>query len=383
MAPLASYPLPQEDTVIDTRQKEKLVRFCHALIDQERARIIVPPLEPSTGFWFGGGNLVEGPDGTLYLSGRYRTYGDSRTGLHVGERGVELAIFKSRDRGQTFTKLLSWSKQELSPEGQPVLSIEGSALRLGEDEVELYVSSEKASVGYPSEVRSYQKPSTGVWTIDRVQADSIAGLKEAAVEPLLACTDPRYLHVKDPSLYQTTAGDTCLVFCTHPFNWTSSNSGYAVRHRQTATYDPPVYNWFRRGFTWDVAISRITCLLRVPQIGAFAGLPPIVLALYDGGECMRDLDEHAQAVVRPRGYSCEEIGGVAWGWEEDLSTLERLSVTGPMFLSPHGTGCSRYVDALQTKDGFYATWEQSQADLSQALVMNVVSREAAEAILAG
>ena len=95
------------------------------LIDQERARVIVPPLKPSTGFWFGGGNLVESPDGTLYLSGRYRTYGDSRTGLHVGERGLELAIFESCDRGQTFDKLLSWSKRDLSPAGQPVALYHG------------------------------------------------------------------------------------------------------------------------------------------------------------------------------------------------------------------------------------------------------------------
>jgi hypothetical protein len=131
-----------------------------------------------------------------------------------------------------------------------------------------------------------------------------------------------------------------------------------------------------------VAISRITCLLRVPQVGRFANLPPLVLAFYDGGECMRDLDEHAQAIKRPRGYSCEELGGVAWGKEDDLSSLERLSIVEPAFVSPHGTGCSRYVDVLQTEDAFYATWEQSQADLSQPLVMNVLSRQAAEAILA-
>ena len=227
--------------MLDSTLKDKLVRFAQTLVDQERAHIIVPPLEPSSGFWFGGGNLVERPTtGTLYLTGRYRTYGDSRTGLHVGERGLELAVYESRDRGASFDKLLSWSKQALSPEGQPVLSIEGSALRFGEDGVELYVSSEKASVGYPSELRSYQKPGTGVWTIDRLQAASIDGLRQAAVEPLLACQDPRTLHVKDPALYETTTGDICLVFCTHPFSWTSSNSAYALRPAGAASFGPPV-----------------------------------------------------------------------------------------------------------------------------------------------
>jgi hypothetical protein len=365
---------------MDAERKAKLARLGQALIDQEQAQVIVPPLKPSSGFWFGGGNLVEGPDGTLYLCGRYRTYGDSRTGLHVGERGVELALFQSRDRGQTFERLHAWSKQGLSPEGQTVLSIEGSALRFSEAGVELYVSSEKA-VGYPGKLRSFQKPGTGVWTIDRLQAASLAALPEAAVEPLLASEDPRYLHVKDPALHQTTTGDLCLVFCTHPFNWASSNSAYALRRSLDAILEPPVYDFFPRGFTWDVAISRITCLLRVPRVGAFADLPPIVLAFYDGGECMRDLDEHAHAVRRPRGYSCEEIGGLAWGWEADLSSLERLSVVGPAFVSPRGTGCNRYVDVLQTEDRFYATWEQSQDDLSQPLVMHVLNRQAAEAIL--
>jgi hypothetical protein len=366
---------------MDRPLQARLFRFSRALIDQRRAQVIVPPLKPASGFWFGGGNLVQEPGGNLYLTGRYRTYGDSRTGLHVGERGVELAILQSTDRGRTFDKLLSWSKRALSPEGQPVLSIEGSALRLGKDGVELYLSSEKATIGYPGALRSFQKPGTGVWTIDRLQAASIPGLREATVEPLLACDDPRFLHVKDPALYRTTDGDTCLLFCTHPFNWTSSNSAYTLRRAQADAFGPPSYEFFRRGYTWDPAISRITCLVRVPQVGAFADLPPIVLAFYDGGECMRDLDEHAQAVKRPRGYSCEELGGVAWGKEDDLTSLERLSVVEPAFVSPHGTGCSRYLDVLQTEDAFYATWEQSQPDLSQALVMNVLSREAAEAIL--
>jgi len=108
-----------------------------------------------------------------------------------------------------------------------------------------------------------------------------------------------------------------------------------------------------------------------------------VLAFYDGGECMRDLDEHAQALKRPRGYSCEEIGGVAWGWEHDLSTLERLSVTGPTFLSPYGTGCSRYVGTLVTEEGILAAWQQGQADGSQPLVGHWLSMSEVEQILDG
>ena len=94
------------------RDEAALLRFAHALVDQESARVIVPPKRRETGFWFGGGNMIEDPKGCLYVVGRYRNHGDSRTGLHLGERGLELAIFRSSDRGQTFEKLVSWTKAE-------------------------------------------------------------------------------------------------------------------------------------------------------------------------------------------------------------------------------------------------------------------------------
>jgi hypothetical protein len=43
-----------------------------------------------------------------------------------------------------------------------------------------------------------------------------------------------------------------------------------------------------------------------------------------------------------------------------------------MFVSPYGTGCSRYVDVLTTKEGIHATWQQSQKNRSQPLVRNIV-----------
>ena len=105
------------------------------------------------------------------------------------------------------------------------------------------------------------------------------------------------------------------------------------------------------------------------------------MLFYDGGESLRDLDAHKQAVARPRGYSCEEIGGLAVAAADGTSQIERLSTLFPQFVSPHGTGTSRYVDVLTTPGGFYATWQQSQPDQSQPLVMNFLSRADAEAIL--
>ena len=348
----------------DDTTRKAAMELAQALVDQERARVIVPAERPEPGFWFGGGNLSVGPDGALYLVGRYRNYGDSRTGLGRGERGKELAVFRSDDRGATFRKVLSLSKSDLSLPGREVLSIEGSHLEFHENGVSLYVSTEKDGIGYPDEVRDFHKSGTGVWTIDVLHAPSVDALGEAAVEPLLASRTPEYLHVKDPFVF-TANGTRQIGFCTHPFCWSASHTGFHVDGRTT-------YDVFPRGPAWDVAIARMTCYAPLPRIGRFAAGEQLYLCFYDGGECVRQLDEHPAAVARPRGYSCEEIGGLALARDSALLTSERLSTLGPAFVSPHGTGCSRYVDVLFTEEYAYATWQQSQDDLSQPLVMNVV-----------
>jgi hypothetical protein len=344
---------------------EKLSRLGQALVNQEQARVIVPPQQNSTGFWFGGGNMVESIDGDLYVVGRYRNFGDSRTGVGAGERGLELAIFKSEDQGETFDKVVSWSKAELNVGEHAVLSIEGSALHWTDNGVELYVSTEKDNLGYPKGFDSFLKPGTGVWTIDRLTAKSVEELKNATPEPFWSCDEPNYLHVKDPFVYEGQAGDATVFFCSHPFGWSSSNTGFI----DTAKTEAAVYDFFSRGPAWDVAMTRGTCLVDVPLLGAFEEIDA-TLFFYDGGECVRDLEQHKNAVTRPRGYSCEELGGLAYFVEGDLGDIQRISAHEPLFVSPHGTGCSRYVDVLTTSHGMIATWQQGQADGSQPLVMN-------------
>ena len=359
-------------------QRQKLIALSSALIDQEAAKTIVAPQRTGTGHWFGGGNMVQDSDGNLWLVGRYRNHGDSRTGLGMGERGLELAIFCSEDGGKSFRKTVSLAKSDLNVGDHQVLSIEGTALRLTDDGVELYLSTEKSGITYPGELASFLKPGTGVWTVDRISASSMEALADAPVETVLTSNDPQFVQVKDPFLYEHS-GQSKLLFCTHPFCWSSSNTGYAPI-RPDGEIEDACLDFFPRGFTWDVAMTRGTCVLPVPTVGQFADAN-VALFFYDGGECVRNLDEHASAVKRPRGYSCEELGGVAAVQQDDLHQLERLSVNEPMFVSPKGTGCSRYVDVLATDKGLYATWQQSQDDHSQPLVMNFVSAERVREIL--
>ena len=359
---------------LTAEQIQKLETLALTLVDQSRARPIVLPQQNASGFWFGGGNMIESFEGDLYLVGRYRNFGDSRTGLGAGERGLELAIFKSEDRGDSFEKLISWNKHDLDIAGQPVLSIEGSALSWTEQGVQLFVSTEKDHVGYPPGFEDYLKPGTGVWSIDRLVAADFPSLKNAVIEPNWASDHPNYLHVKDPFLYQPSNGELTLFCCTHPFNWSSSN---------TAFRDPsghPVYDFFPRGTAWDVAMTRGTALLDVPMLGTFADID-VTLMFYDGGECVRNLQQHKSGVQRARGYSCEELGGLAYFVDGDASEIQRISLVAPLFVSPYGTGCSRYVDVLPTSTGMFTTWQQSQSDGSQPLVMNFVPQAEIEEIL--
>ena len=351
-----------------------LKRFGAMLIDQQRARVIVPPLRPGSGHWFGGGNLVEDSNGTLWLVGRYRNQGDSRTGLSAGERGLELAVFCSRDRGESFDKCLSLSKSDLNVADREVLSIEGTALQFSDRGVDLFVSTEKSGIPYPPGLESFLKPGTGVWTIDRLSAESVEGLAQAEVETVLASADPQFVHVKDPFLHRA-GGRNFLLFCSHPFSWSSSNTGFVELDPAGRVIGEPCFDFFPRGFAWDVAMTRGTAVVPFSARGE-----SVNLIFYDGGECLRNLDEHSAAVKRPRGYSCEELGGLAYFHGDEPSPPRRVSVSTPLFLSPHGTGCSRYVDVLETADGFYATWQQSQPDGSQPLVMNFVSSEQVAAL---
>jgi len=364
--------------------EERVRVLLAALIDQEAARVIVPPRQPAPGFWFGGGKLAQDEQGTVWLSGRYRVSGDSRLGLEVGARGLECALLRSEDGGATFEQVASWSKADLSYEGNEVLSIEGTALyRAADGRWELYVSSEKRAA-YPEPLRSFQKRGTGVWSIDRMVGDSPDTLDASTLAPVLVNRAyPGYLQIKDPVVFDLSIGRTAMVFCSHPFSWSSSNTGLALREGTDAGFRVEAWEMVSRGPAWDVAATRITGRMALPQVGILADRARAAVYFYDGAECLRPHEENPLAHHRPRGYSCEEIGGAFWGWDGSFPSLTRLSQLQPMFISPWGTGCSRYVSTLVTGAGILATWQQGQADGSQPLVAHALPMEEVERILSG
>jgi len=360
----------------------KLTTLASALIDQKAARVLVEPQARSTGFWFGGGNLIEDQDGSVLLCGRYRNYGDSRTGVGAGERGLEMAVFRAESWGAPFEKVLSFTKADLAHSGMGVVSIEGVALHRTAAGIELFVSTEK-DTPYPEAIQSFQKPGAGVWSIDRIAAPTLAQLDPATIEEIVPFGHDDFgrLHCKDPWLWDAPNGDLMLGYCTHPYTWSSSGTALWRRHAGGNHFQEITDDLLRRGPVWDIAAARVTDRLAIPRVGAFADGPARSLYFYDSCECLRQLDENPTAVSRPRGWSCEEIGGIALGDDTDLTRITSISPDAPLFVSPYGTGCSRYVATLITPAGIYATWQQSQPDLSQPSVGHFLPMERVEEIL--
>jgi hypothetical protein len=361
--------------------KEKLINLGKELVDQQKAEVAVPAQQNKTGFWFGGGNITKDTaDNALYICGRYRNFGDSRTGVSAGDRGLELAIFKSTDDGNSFCKARSWTKSDLSFGGVDVLSIEGCSIVFSGNKVEMILSTEKKRT-YPKGFESYQKPGTGVWSIDIFEGRSIAELDAGTIRTIYHSDDPSSLHAKDPVGYLGENGSTYVIYCQSPFCWSSTYTGCLVRKPGRENFELMSDYIMPKGHNWDVAVTRITERLPVPGIGEFADLPPLSLYFYDGAECVNPHDQSEKGVKRVRGYSCEEISGLAYGFDDQFPKLHRLSEYFPLFISPDGTGCSRYTSVFHDGKDMIATWQKSMPDLSQPLVINRLKQVDIERIL--
>ena len=368
---------------LPSKSIDKLRQLAVRLIDQRECKQLIQPLGSGEGFWFGGGNFIQMNDGNIFVCGRYRNHGDARTGVGAGERGLKFSVFQVSENLESASEVYALSKSELSFDSE-VVSIEGGCLVNSVDGhgVEAIISTEKKKA-YPKEFINFQKPGTGVWSIDLLKGPSgITSLTTEKATVIANSEEPNTLHVKDPVVFRIKPDQTELIYCHHPFSWSSSNTGLRRRLKEEEEFQVIEENVLPRGNSWDVACSRLTERLSVPKIGEFSELPDLSLYFYDGAECLRSLEQNKEAAHRPRGYSCEELGGLAWGWDDEFPKMQKITHHFPLFISPYGTGCSRYVSAIHLQDGsILAGWQQSQKDLSQPLVVNHLSANSVKAIL--
>ena len=249
------------------------------------------------------------------------------------------------------------------------------------DGIELFISTEKR-IAYPKHLINFQKPGTGVWTVDLLRGTDAESIDLGTIETVASSREANTLHIKDPVAFHSADGSTELLYCNHPFSWSSSNTGLTRRKKDEDSFNQFSDSVLTRGNSWDVACARITERLLVPKIGSFQNLPDLSLYFYDGAECLRSLEQNPSAAKRPRGYSCEELGGLAWGWDQEFPKITPISIEFPLFISPHATGCSRYASAIHLKNGdIFATWQQAQPDGSQPLVCNKINIQETKRIL--
>ena len=270
---------------LKNEQVDQLRELGLRLIDQNSAKILIPAQKQEPGFWFGGGNIIQEKNGRILICGRYRNAGDSTTGTGAGERGLEFSIFAGESTNADFSKILSFSKQDLAHSSE-IVSIEGGCLlqNTQSDKIELFISTEK-KIAYPKALINFQKPGTGVWTVDLLQGTKAESIDLNSIQTVASSGNGNTLHVKDPVAFNSSNGDTELLYCNHPFSWSSSNTGLA--RRSGSTFDHLSDSVLARGNSWDVACSRITERLQIPKFGSFSEIPDLSLYFYDGAECLR------------------------------------------------------------------------------------------------
>jgi len=150
-----------------------------------------------------------------------------------------------------------------------------------------------------------------------------------------------------------------------------------VRAGGSDRWQAPQHNVMPHGLTWDVAVTRVTTRMPVPKVGALASGPEVSLYFYDGAECVR---EHPSP--RPKGYSCEELGGAAYGLDAGMPSFVRLSSLEPFFVSRHGSGCHRYVQACACDEGIFAVWQMASESGAQPLYGHFLPMDEVARILA-
>ena len=313
------------------------------LFDPEKGTTVVEPLGNDNGWWAGAPSaLFDHETAKFYLYYRLRR----PRGLDL-ERGGECIIAESVD-GVTFEPI--WHAEKTAFDSD---SMERAALVTGLDNVwRLYLS--------------YVDPDHKMWRIDYMEADQPDRFDPTQRQPLFDPVDLEIEGIKDP--YVFTLGHEyymILSYATRSGKLTTKqegelhvtadvyNTGLTVSRTGLATsVDGRTFTWEGDIFSpdqsqWDKGCRRI---------GSLVYLPPVFTAFYDGASDVSG--------------NYEERTGLASG--TDIRRLKSLSPDGPRLVSPHASGCLRYLDAVQFPDRIHYYYEYARKDGSHETRVNIV-----------
>jgi hypothetical protein len=304
-------------------------------VPQAGERVIAPPGE-GPGYWAGAPSvLFDREDGYFYL------YYRLRVPRELG-RGIECRIARSRD-GSAFETIWSARKQEF-----PTDSMERAALfKSPQGRWRLYLS--------------YVDPADNRWRIDVTEAADPAGFDVRSRQPVLTADDAQCEGVKDPyvilvggqyRMYVSYATRPAQAYTAQELHGTADifNTGKTTSNTGLALSEDGLhFRWVGDVFApragrpvWDAYAARITSLLYVP---------PVFLAFYDGSASVAE--------------NYEEKLGLAVSL--DLTRFERVTESGPLLRSPHGSGSIRYVDVINVDGTLHYYYEYALPDASHEL----------------
>lgn len=306
--------------------------------DPEQCVTVREPVEAAAGYWVGAPSVwYEAGERAFYLSYRRRNPRGVRP-----ERGHTAFVARSRD-GLRFEDIWSVHKDELNTS-----SMERFCVRRAGNEWFLYLS--------------YVDPADNRWRIDVVTAGRPDGFVVAERRPVLTADATGTEGVKDP--YIMRLGPSRLLFAScanvRPMDDDERRAAhatgdiYATGATTAATglatsLDGRSFAWqgtvFSPGRGWDRYQARL---------GSVIPAGPAFLGFYDGSASVEE--------------NYEERCGLALSLS--LTDWMRLTPEEPRFVSRHGTGSLRYVDAVIAEDVLYLYYEYACADGSHELRVN-------------
>ncbi len=310
-----------------------------ALLNPEEGMTILEPPGSGTGYWTGASSvLYDEKTSKFYLYYRIRKPRPIR--------GGECYIAQSKD-GIKFSPIWGAKKEEFDSS-----SVErASLIRTRDGSYRLYISS--------------VDPVDNRWCIDVMEASHPKEFKVNERKRVLSPSPIPCEGIKDPYVLVVEEKYYMIVsYAPTPKEASGElrkkmhltadvyNTGIAKSHTGLALSNDGVnFKWWgdilSPGKGWDAYASRIGCVLC---------LPPVFIAFYDGSSTVKE--------------NYEEKTGL--GISFDLMHYQKITKEEPLLVSPHASGCLRYMDCIIVHGELYYYYEYARENGSHEVRMNKV-----------